>query len=294
MIFQKLFFTLHLFDAAGDGGGVGEGAQTGEYEDDEISEDEDMTDESEGDADLEEADKDALFEELIKGEYKDQYTKRTQELINKRYAKAKESERKYSELIPVLDILNDRYKTNDTKSLIAAINADDGLLSERAAEKGMTEEGYREYLRMSKQSQREEDERKEAAVSENLRKLEARAVEVQAVYPSFNFDTEWQNPSFRTLTQSGVDMQEAYEMVHHKENLVNAVVTAKTKAKQEAARNIEVRGRRPRENGTGKGNAGVASFDMNTLTKEQRADISARVLRGEALSADRIRELYSK
>ena len=55
---------------------------------------------------------DAEFEELIKGDFKDVFAKRTQSIIDKRFKTAKQTEARLEKLNPLLDGLAKRYGVN--------------------------------------------------------------------------------------------------------------------------------------------------------------------------------------
>ena len=65
-------------------------------------------------------DKAVNFENLIKGEYKDEFDKRVQNIINKRFSSAKANEEKLNALNPMLDMLASKYgkDSSDVKMMM--------------------------------------------------------------------------------------------------------------------------------------------------------------------------------
>ncbi len=85
------------------------------------------------------ADKTQAFEQLIKGEYREEFAKRTQELIDKRFAKAKASEEQLAALSPLVEMLQEKYGTDakDPAALVKAVLDDDSYYEAEAMQKGI-------------------------------------------------------------------------------------------------------------------------------------------------------------
>ena len=83
-------------------------------------------------------DRNAEFEKLIKGEYKDLYDAKVQDTIQKRLKGSKEVEEKYNALTPTLEMLAKKYgvEATDINALTRAIEEDDSYYGEVALEKG--------------------------------------------------------------------------------------------------------------------------------------------------------------
>ena len=82
-------------------------------------------------------DRNAEFEKLIKGEYKDLYDARMQDTIQKRLKGSKEIVDKYNALQPVLELLGKKHgvDASDIEALTKAIQDDDSYYEEEALEK---------------------------------------------------------------------------------------------------------------------------------------------------------------
>lgn len=300
MLLKYLFFNLHHFEGEGEGAATGvDGAETGA----EAGLDNDGADTDVRDADVEEAipDRDKEFEALIKGDYKDAFAKRTQKMIDKRYAKSRAAEEKLAEYEDALYLIFDRYGVSDIKALKEAIEKDDDLISEKAAEAGMSNSAYRKYTKLERAQKKADEaavlqaeEVRKARIAEAAERLSLREKEIRKIYPDFDIVKEYKNSEFKAMVDSGVDMEKAYKALHYDELMSGAIRTAKTKAKMEVAADISARGRRPRENGVGKATPGIPNFDINKSTKEQREKIERAIMKGERVTMDRIPEILSR
>ena len=234
-------------------------------------------------------DRNAEFEKLIKGEYKDLYDAKVQDTIQKRLKGTKETVDKFNALIPTLELLANKYGVDatDIEGLKKAIEQDDSYYEQEALEKGMSVKD----LKMVKQMERENAELKaqmqEAQRQENGKKLYAawmqQADDAKKVYPSFDLRAEMNNPKFVDLLRSNIDVRTAYEVLH-KDEIIPAAMqfTAKT-VEQKLTNKIIANGARPSENGMSSQGAAVVKSDVSQLSKADRAEIIRRVQRGEKI-----------
>ena len=234
-------------------------------------------------------DRQAQFEALIKGEYKDLYDARVQDTVQKRLKGTKETVDKFTALTPTIELLASKYGVDatDIEGLKKAIEQDDSYYEQEALEKGMSVKD----LKMVKQMERENAELKaqmqEAQRQENGKKLYAawmqQADEAKKVYPSFDLKAEMNNPRFVDLLRSNIDVRTAYEVLH-KDEIIPAAMqfTAKT-VEQKLTNKIIANGARPTENGMASQGAAVVKSDVSQLSKEDRAEIIRRVQRGEKI-----------
>ena len=234
-------------------------------------------------------DRNAKFEALIKGEYKDLYDARMQETIQKRLKGTKETVDKYNALTPTLEILAKKYGVDATnvEALNKAIEEDDSYFEEEALEKGITVEQLKEIRKMERENadlkrQMQEQTRKDNAAQQYAAWMK-QAEEAKKLYPSLNLDVETQNPQFRQLLLSGVDVGSAY-LVVHKDEVIPAAMqyTAKT-VEQKLTNKVIANGARPAENGNSSQSATVVKSDVSQLSKADRAEIIRRVQRGEKI-----------
>ena len=235
-------------------------------------------------------DRTAKFEELIKGEYKDLYDARVQDTIQKRLKSSKDTVERYEALAPTLEILAKKYGVDatDVKALNKAIEEDDSYFEEEALELGISVEQLKEKRKMERENADLKKQLEEQSRRDNANKVYAQWMEqaekAKAVYPSFDFKTEMQNPQFVNLLRSNVDVRTAYEVIH-KDDIIHGAMqfTAKT-VEQKLANKIIANGARPAENGNSSQGATVVKSDVSQLSKADRAEIIRRVQRGEKIS----------
>ena len=283
---------LQLFAEGGDGGTGSEGA-TGETGTAAVSQTQ-ITDADGTTATT--IDREAEFEKLIKGEYKDLYDARMQDTIKNRLKGQKEIVEKYEALAPTLETLAKKYgvDASDINALNKAIEEDDAYYEEEAFEKGISVEQLKEFKRMEKENTelkklQEEQKSREAAEKKVAGWMEE-SKQVKAIYPQFDLKSEMQNPKFIDLLRvPGVDVRTAYELTHKDEIIAGAMqFTAKTVEKKIADK-IAANGARPTENGLNSQSASLTKSDVSQLSKADILDIQRKVLRGEKVDLTRVR-----
>ena len=234
-------------------------------------------------------DRNAEFEKLIKGEYKDLYDARVQDTIQKRLKGTRETVDKFNALAPTLELLGKKYGVDaaDIAALTKAIEQDDSFFEEEALEKGMTVKQLKEVRSMERENAELKRQMQERQTRENADKLYAgwmnQAEEARKVYPGFDLRAEMNNPKFVDLLRSNIDVRTAYEVLH-KDEIIPAAMqfTAKT-VESKIAKKIASGSARPAENGMGSGSPAVVKSDVSQLSKEDRAEIIRRVARGEEI-----------
>ena len=235
-------------------------------------------------------DRNAEFEKLIKGEYKDLYDARVQDTIQKRLKGSKDIVDKYNALNPILELLAKKYGVSDPsdiESLNKAIEEDDSFFEDEALRRGLSVEQLKEVRKMERENadlkrQMQEQERKDNA-NKLYAKWMAQEQDTKKVYPSFSLRTEMNNQQFMDLLRSNVDVRTAYEVVH-KDDIISGAMqfTAKT-VEQKLANKIQANGARPVENGNSSQGAAVVKSDVSQLSKADRDEIRRRVARGEKI-----------
>ena len=234
-------------------------------------------------------DRNARFEALIKGEFKDLYDARMQDTIQKRLKGQKETVDKYNALTPTLEMLAKKYgvDVSDIEALNKAIEEDDSYYEEEALEKNMSVQQLKEIKKMERENADLKRQMQEQERQENANRLYAKWMQeseaMKSVYPSFDLRTELQNPRFTDLLRSNVDVRTAYEVLH-KDEIIPAAMqfTAKT-VEQKLTNKIIANGARPTENGNSSQGATVVKSDVSQLSKADRAEIIRRVQRGEKI-----------
>jgi hypothetical protein len=234
-------------------------------------------------------DRNAKFEALIKGEYKDLYDQRMQDTVQKRLKSTKETVDKYNALTPTLEVLAKKYGVDatDIEALNKAIEEDDSYYEEEALEKGISVQQLKEIRKMEKENAELKRQMEEQNRKENANKLYAQWMEqsesTKTVYPSFDLREEMQNPKFVDLLRSNIDVRTAYEVIHKDDIIAGAMQFAVKTAEQKAVNKVIANGARPAENGNSSQGASVTKSDVSQLTKAERAEIIRRVSRGEKI-----------
>lgn len=288
---------LQLF-ADGGASGTDGGGQTGETGTAAVSQEgvnAQVTDVQTQDADG--VDRNAKFEELIKGEYKDLYDKKMQDTIQKRLKSAKETVDKYESLAPTLDMLAEKYgvDASDIDALNKAIEDDESYYEEESLERGLPIEEIKAERKIKRALRKAEEEN--AALKKQMQEQESQkkaaqlyaswmeqAESLKTIYPSFNLETELKNPQFMDLLRvPTINVRTAYEVIHKDEIIHGAMqYTAKT-VKEKVANNIMANGARPIENGTSSQSASLTKSDVSQLSNSQLDEIIKRVQRGDKI-----------
>ena len=234
-------------------------------------------------------DRNAEFEKLIKGEYKDLYDAKMQDTIQKRLKGQKETVDKFNALTPTLDLLASKYGVDagDIEALNKAISEDDSYYEQEALDRGMTVQQLKEIKKMERENADLKAQMEEAQRQENGKKLYAQwmqqAEEAKKVYPSFDIKAEMNNPKFVDLLRSNIDVRTAYEVLHKDEIIPAAMQFTAQTVESKLAKKIASNGARPTENGMSSQSAAVVKSDVSQLSKADRAEIIRRVQRGEKI-----------
>lgn len=226
------------------------------------------------------------FDELVKGKYKQDYDKRVQAAIDRRF-KAQNAE--MDAIRPIMAALQQRYKVEDGKDapqqILAAIENDRSYLRQFAEEHGYTEEQAEHVMKTERDSQLYramlERQKTEATRQNELRRLQQQAETVRAQYPDFAVEAEMQNPRFMEMMRRGVDMMTAYE-VAHKDDIINRAVQDAEKKFNDKVRAKQAR---PDENGAGvSSTAAVTAVDISKMNRKEFRALQQRVLSGEKIT----------
>lgn len=286
-----MLLNLQLFaEGTGGDGGTGASGATGVNATAAVSQTGETATPAAGVETVSAEDRNAKFEELIKGEYKDLYDAKMQDTIQKRLKGSKETVDKYNALAPTLEMLSKKYGVDsaDIEALNKAIQDDDSYYEEEALEKGITVQQLKEIRKMERENADLKRQMEEQNRRENANKLYAQWMEqeqqTKAVYPNFNLRGEMQNPKFVELLRSNIDVRTAYEVLHKDEIIQGAMQFAVSKAEQNFTNKVIANGARPTENGISSQSASLTKSDVSQLSKADRQDILRRVARGEKIS----------
>jgi hypothetical protein len=292
ILFQRL--NLQLFAEGGGGdGGTSAGGEMGVTEGAANPQGQVQVTDADGTT-AQNIDRKAEFDKLIKGEYKDLYDEKMQDTVQKRLKGTKETVQKYEALAPTLEMLSKKYGVDagDIEALNKAIEEDDSYYEEEALEKGISVEELKRIRKIEKENSVLKKQMQEQTAKENASKLYAtwlkQGDETKTVYPSFDFESEMQNPKFPELLRvPGVDVRTAYELIHKDEIIAGAMQFAAKTVEKKVTDRIAANGSRPTENGMSSQGASLTKSDVSQLSKAEILDIQRRVARGEKVDLTR-------
>ncbi len=210
------------------------------------------------------------FSRLINGKFKNEFAKKTQAIIDKRFKTTKELEEYKAKISPLVDRLMEKYALSpgEEASLEAILFENDGKMNEN------NDEFDEEY------------EKKELFTHQDVIKNKIggwlkESEELKAEFPDFDLRGELrENKLFSQLLLGGVPLKIAYETVHKDEILSSAVNYTADTVRRQVVQNIEAKGRRPVENGVSSEAAVVTSVDVNSLTSQDILKILKQVENG--------------
>jgi uncharacterized protein YajQ (UPF0234 family) len=232
----------------------------------------------------------ATFEDLIKGEYKEDYDKAVQKIVRQRFSRAKADEEKLNKMAPILQALASKYGTDaeDIDSIAKYIEEDDELYEEAALKAGLTVDQYKRFSRMEAENQRLQAERE---LNEQRRVAQQQydiwleeSEKLKAEFPDFDLNTYLPDERFQRLLKNGVGLREAYIALDADRILPGAMAyTAQQVAKKTAA-SIAQRGLRPMEGALSGQASSKAKTDVSKMTNAEIAEYVRRASRGERIA----------
>lgn len=225
------------------------------------------------------------FESLIKGKYKEQYDTRVQDTVRKRLRSSHETVEKFKALTPALNLLAEHYGVDptDTEALRRAVEGDDAFYKAQAQQRGMDVQSMKAIRALEQENQglrqAAQDQHFQQYLLHRAIQWKQQADEAKSTYPDLDMNIECQNPRFRQLLGSGLDVASAYLLVH-KDSLLEAAAQS---GRQMMASNLMATGKRPSENGTSGQSAAVMASDVASMSKADRENIRRRAARGERI-----------
>ena len=229
------------------------------------------------------------FQKLIKGEYKDAYTKEFQRHFSDRHKDAKATQKRLESYQPIIDTLSSRYgiTDGDMGKLSKAIESDESLWAEAAEEAGMTVEQFRHVKQIEAENARFKAEQqqniRQQMAQRQMEVWNGQVEEVRKSYPNFNLEDELNNPGFKAMLRAGASIRNAYEATHLDDIKKSLVASTAQQTTKEVTDNIKAKGMRPTE--VGGSQSGVPlSMDLKNSTKAQRDEWARRAERGETIT----------
>lgn len=220
-------------------------------------------------------------------DYKQEIDNEFQTTLRKRLKSANDFKGKVN---PIMEILAEKYNCNadDVDAISKALADDDSLYEEAALAEGMSVERMKELKMLRRENSAykaaEDDAARLAEERQAWQLLQQEESEVKKVYKNFDLATELKNPEFASLLKNKVSMKRAYEVIHHDEMIPAVMQLASQKTATKIANSVVANRSRPIENGMSSVAAAISTVNVDTMTKEQMADIKARVARGEKVT----------
>lgn len=216
------------------------------------------------------------FETLIGGRYKEAFRKRTQGIIDRRFAKMKGFENTARVCAPLLERLSQSYPhidKSDTEALVTAF----------LEEKEKTEAENEKKDAFNAISEKIEEALAHRSAERLSQVLRDEAQKLREIYPSFELHREISSsPELRQLLSCGVSLRRAYETVNLEKILAASMKYAAVRAGKTAA--DSVRSTRVQENSLTGNAASVSRTDVRNLTEKDILRIISEVNRGAKIS----------
>lgn len=235
------------------------------------------------------ADRESEFKKLIKGDYKDLYSREVESIIKDRFKKYEGLDSELEKYKRLAELSQKKHGVNDVDSLIT--NLEDEVVESMAYEEGLTPEQMKRILTLQEENkslktkeaqtqQTQEQMRQEEALNKKIDGWLTQADDLIANhYPDFDFETWAENEKFMKLLHSGVDLKTVYEVMDGD----NVKAQVAKKAEQNTVTNIQSKSKRPKENGLNSSTAVTIKSSPKDWTKEDRAEVKRRVRMGEII-----------
>ena len=199
------------------------------------------------------------FAELINGKFKEQFTKKTQAIIDKRFKQTKELEEYKQKVSPAIQRLMEKY----------------------GVEAGEENRLYEILEEESKRPLKTEHSNNRTRLAAQVNSWVKQGEELKNSFPDFDLRKELgADKVFGRLLMGGVPVKTAYETIHKDEILSGAMAYTADKVREQVVKGIEAKGRRPVENGVSSESAIVTSVDVNSLTSQDILKILKQVENG--------------
>ena len=201
------------------------------------------------------SDPDAEFDRLIRGQFKDQYNARVQDIVRKRL---KSQEKTLEQYRTLESTVAKQYgiQAKDPQALSQAIEAQQ--LSRESQRSAQAKGQYEQWMWQAQQAKK--------------------------LYPNLDLNREVRNPRFMRFLHSGVDVGDAYLLAHRDEIIPAAMQFAAQTVEKKISNKIIANGARPTENGMSSQASAVVKSDVSQLSRADRDEIRRRVARGEKIS----------
>ena len=201
------------------------------------------------------------FQDLIAGEYRQDYEKavgqRIQAAIQNRFKNQQDYKKQLDAVRPILQTLGSRY----------GLNAEDA--------QGITQ-------RLLKES----GEAPMDDLEDYVRNVNEQAEALKQEIPGFDLNAEMANPAFARMTSPGVGMsvKDAYYAAHSREIQRDSMLYAARQANERIAASVMAGAARPRENGLDPAGSARMGIDVQTMDRKTREAFRRRIRNGEKIN----------
>ena len=247
------------------------------------------------------------FDDLVKGEYKQDFDKKVQDILHKRFREddaRRERDGKIDQLLCTLGELTgvtaDEAGGYDPEALRKALLGNTGIVDAVAMEAGVGSEQYLAQLQMRTENasmrrqldtmrQTRQQQEQEARSRQAFDALQQEAAQLQSIYPQLDFAGLMQDAqavrTLQALQAAGANspVRTVWEAMHRDEILSGVAQAAQQRGMQQVAASVAANGKRPQENGGTPQGGILTGMDVKNLSRQQRQDIRRRVARGEKI-----------
>lgn len=235
-------------------------------------------------------DKGKAFQDLIRGEYKQEWEREFQKRFNARHREAKDNADRLERIAPMLETIATRYgvKSDDLEGLAKAVNEDDSWLQKEALRRNMPVSELRRSMELERENRKLHDamsrSREESAEQERMARFDRESRELKELYPEADIAALGQDEKFVRMVSSGVEMRAAYEALNASAYRRRLMGQAEQVAAANVAAAVASNAKRPAENAGQKRVSGDAKVNISSLTKDQMQDLIRRARAGEKIT----------
>lgn len=231
------------------------------------------------------------FKDLIKGEYAQEAQAWLGDAMASRFKAQGEMKQQLQAQQAIMDKMARKYglKAGDMDGLSKALEDDESVYAQGAAEAGMPVNAFKELEQAKEQRDtllaEKQAAQQEAAIRQHFGKLHAQGMELQKQFPGFNLLEEMKDPRFMQLTspQIGLSVKDAYFAIHAEEIQRQSMQYAGQEAARNLASTVRAGAMRPLENGIQGGGAVQARTNVKELTRAERDEINRRARAGQII-----------
>jgi hypothetical protein len=193
-----------------------------------------------------------------------------------RFAKQIKQSEAYEAGAKMRKALAERYGVdpNDVEAMEAAVLEDNSYVREFAKQNGTSDELAREHLKAKADAAAYNREMTERATAEQNARIAQEEAKVKALYQDFDMAEAMKSSRFKSMMDSGMTMQEAYEAMNYRRLTEQAVEKAVREAEDRLSKAPATnKPNRPAEGASvGGGAAGSTGIDFSRMTDAELED----------------------